>query len=206
MSQLWQPAFTGLPTTWNHAATETVIADWVRQKANVLDFNHRRFLSTWGTSLTDRSWAYVESLATPFPAALPNTASFRRGRTVTPAQVAIWRTVIEQLRYLDDQEGGNLENLCFAHRYLLTLAQHLKAGEACDADVHAELLRLWMHLCQIAGWMAYDAEQHGLAQRYFYSGLHAARSTEDATYGAYLLGLLAHQAIYREIRTALLAG
>jgi hypothetical protein len=198
MSQLWQPAFTGLPTTWDYAATEEVIADWVRQSASVLDFDHRRFLSTWGTPLTDRSWAYVESLANPLPVASTRTASSRRGRTVTPAQVAIWRTLIEQLRYLDDQEGGNQENLRFAHHYLLTLGQHLTAGDTCNADVHGELLQLWMYLCQIAGWMAYDAEQHGLAQRYFYSGLHVARSTEDTTYGAYLLGLLTHQAIYRE--------
>lgn len=196
-SQLWLPAFEGLAAAeWDHAGAGTVIADWVNRGEGVLDFDRRTFLSSWGASLTLPAWAYVDSLVSPLAMATAE-ASSRRGRSVTPAMMTIWENTVEQLRYLDDREGGNLENLRFAHRYLLMLGEHLKAGEASDASVNAEMLRLWMYLCQIAGWMAYDAEQHGLAQRYFYSGLHAARSAGDATYGAYLLAHLAHQAIYR---------
>src|SRR5207248_469209 len=36
-------------------------------------------------------------------------------------------------------------------------------------------------LTQLAGWMAFDAGQHGLAQRYFFTGLRAAH---DAGYRA----------------------
>ena len=195
-SQLWLSAFDGVAGPWHHSGTLNALQCWLSQGEGVLDLTHRTFVNVWGTELTGPIWAYVDSLSTVLPA-IEYQGTPRGGRAITAAMTRIAAIMVEQVRRLDDQEGGSLENLRFAHRCLLTVGQQLRSGDAANAEVLRELIQLWMSLCQIAGWMAYDADEHGLAQRYLYTGLHAARSIEDQNYGAYMLALLTDQAIYR---------
>ena len=48
-------------------------------------------------------------------------------------------------------------------------------------------------LCELLGWMAYDAGHQSLAQRYFTQAL---RMASDRAYGAYVLSSMSHQAIF----------
>jgi hypothetical protein len=48
-----------------------------------------------------------------------------------------------------------------------------------------------------AGWLAPDTGKHGLSQRYFTSGLHAARTAGDRSVGVYLLVCMSSTAVHR---------
>ncbi len=195
-SQLWLPALDGVEGPWWHSGTLSALECWLEHGEKILDFNRRAFLSVWGDALTGPVWSYLDSLATPI-GPIEYHSSHREGRIVTGSMTNIAGITVAALRRLDDQEGGSLENLRFVHRYFLSIGQQLASGDAANSTVLHELIRLWLSVSQIAGWMAYDAGEQGLAQRYFYSGLHAARSVNDRAYAAYLLAALAHQAIYR---------
>jgi hypothetical protein len=51
-------------------------------------------------------------------------------------------------------------------------------------------------LSQLAGWVAYDSDEHGLAQRYLTQALAYARHADDHALAAEILAAQAHQALY----------
>ncbi|MGQ4596735.1 hypothetical protein [Nocardia sp. R6R-6] len=51
-------------------------------------------------------------------------------------------------------------------------------------------------LTKLAGWAAYDHEEHGLAQRYLIQALRLARAAGDSGLGAEILAAMSHQATY----------
>ena len=51
-------------------------------------------------------------------------------------------------------------------------------------------------LAHLVGWMAYDGEQHGLAQRYLIQALGLARLAGDDALGAEILAAMSQQAVY----------
>ena len=57
-------------------------------------------------------------------------------------------------------------------------------------------LRRAAELTRLAGWMAYDLEQHGLAQRYLIQALRLAREADDHALGGEILAGMSHQAVY----------
>jgi hypothetical protein len=196
-SQLWVPALDGMCVGWQHADMLSSLRGWLDGREAVLDFDHRTFLPMQGDSLTEPVWSYVESTSFPVSPIEYHHDGKRDGRMVSRSMAHIAAQMLQQMRRLDDAEGASLENLRFVHRYALSIADSIDSGEAADSTVLRELLDLWMQLCQLAGWMAYDAQQHGLAQRYWCTGLHAARSLGDRDYGAYIVTLLARQAVHR---------
>lgn len=50
-------------------------------------------------------------------------------------------------------------------------------------------------LVAVAGICAYDADRHGVAQRYFHQALRLAKASADKPFGAYVIGLLTNQAL-----------
>jgi hypothetical protein len=52
-------------------------------------------------------------------------------------------------------------------------------------------------LTALAGICAYDADQQGTAQRYFFHALRMAKASGDRGFGGYVIALLANQAMYR---------
>ncbi len=194
-SVLWLTSMDGVGVTWGAPGNTELIADWLARDTGALGGDRRTFLTTWGRRLTDLAWSYVDNLSVEVPLALTHNSG-RRSHYISAPMVAICSGVVTRLRRFDDREGGNLANVAFAHKFLMAIGGHLHVGDAESGEVAAQLLRVWMELCQIVGWMAYDAEQHGLAQRYFLSTLHAARALEDSAFGSHALAHLAHQAIY----------
>ena len=62
--------------------------------------------------------------------------------------------------------------------------------------VGQELFGAAAELTRLAGWMAYDLEQHGLAQRYLIQALRLAGQAGDHALGGEILAGMSHQAIY----------
>jgi hypothetical protein len=66
----------------------------------------------------------------------------------------------------------------------------------CSDTVRRELFHSVSVLCEVIGYMAYDAQLHGIAQRYLIQSLRLAREAENVAYGSFVLATLSHQALY----------
>ncbi|MGH3624999.1 MAG: helix-turn-helix transcriptional regulator [Sciscionella sp.] len=104
--------------------------------------------------------------------------------------------MITELRRMDDVAGGGT---------VLSLAQHHFGWVAglLDQASYTEPTGLRLHVAlaelgQFAGWAAYDAGHHGLAQRYYIAALRAAHSADDRQLGAHILRSMAFQAAHQE--------
>ncbi|WP_435058339.1 transcriptional regulator [Streptomyces sp. bgisy060] len=65
-------------------------------------------------------------------------------------------------------------------------------GDALGRQLH----RATGGLVAVAGICAYDADAHGLAQRYFHQALRLAKASGDRGLGAYVIALLVNQALF----------
>ncbi|MXM67089.1 hypothetical protein GR925_27585 [Streptomyces sp. HUCO-GS316] len=62
---------------------------------------------------------------------------------------------------------------------------------ATEAE-HREALGLAANVAYLCGWKAYDAAEHGLAQRYYLQAYTLTREAGDEQHGAWLLRIMAH--------------
>jgi len=65
-----------------------------------------------------------------------------------------------------------------------------------DDATGRQLHRAAASLAALAGICAYDANLHGLAQRYLFGALRMAKASGDRAFGGYIVALLANQAFY----------
>ncbi len=117
------------------------------------------------------------------------------GHRVSGELVGRLGAMVTELRRMDDVAGGGS---------VLTMAQQTFAWAAglldqarYDERIGQRLHVVLAELGQLCGWSAYDAEYHGLAQRYFVAGLRAAHTADDRPLGAHVLATMAHQAARR---------
>jgi tetratricopeptide (TPR) repeat protein len=71
----------------------------------------------------------------------------------------------------------------------LQFVARLIARGSYPASVSESLHVRLAELAELAGWVAYDACQHGAAQRYFEAALRASRAAGDKVFGAYVLSM-----------------
>lgn len=172
------------PTTWEEGVA-SVTALW---KADV---ERRRFLLDSTFVIGAGSAGIIRWLAEP----AGERISASGPRRVGVADVAAIREVTRSFSELDNRYGGGYIRgpvVRYLHTAVTPLLREGSYGEATGrelASAAAELTRL-------AGWMAYDLEQHGLAQRYLLHALGLAKSAGDHGLGGEILAGLSHQAIY----------
>ncbi len=196
-SPLWIPADTGLDVPWTVRGTLDILADWLVNGGNAMNLDRRTFLALSGAALTAPAWDYVDHLdSSQHHAVAQLPFSGDSNRQITPAMAQVVEGTIDHLRRVDDQEGGNINHLRFVHQQFMTVGQYVKSGQAANSKVMNQLLRSWSELGQFAAWMAVDAEEHGLANRYFHTALRAAHSVGDRALGAHILGFMVYQAAY----------
>jgi hypothetical protein len=99
---------------------------------------------------------------------------------------------VPQLQLLDDERGG-ASGLTYVGAQVRAVLLVLREGGHSDA-ITRRLLTALADLTQLAGWMAFDAGQHGLAQRYFFTGLRAAHDAGYRSMEAHILADLSFQA------------
>lgn len=116
------------------------------------------------------------------------------GRPVDAATVAEIRRTTAALDTLERTIGGDHCRATAVEFLRNQVAPRLRSG--ADGPVRRDLFSAAAALCELIGWMAYDVDQHGLAQRYFVQGLRLAREAGDTAYGAYILSTMSHQALY----------
>ncbi|MFE1954170.1 MULTISPECIES: tetratricopeptide repeat protein [Streptomyces] len=107
------------------------------------------------------------------------------GPRVGVSDVAAVRAMTQALTDLDHQYGSGHVRPVVVH-YLNSVVSGLLAGSYREA-VGRELFAAVARLTELAGYMAVDTGQPGLAQRYYIQSLRLAQAAGDRGYGGYVL-------------------
>jgi hypothetical protein len=147
--------------------------------------DRRAFLAISGSVLAGVAHQYLGLPQLQLSAALGEEST---GASVTE-QI---RQSILLIRTIDDTYGG-ASHLHYVGAQFQALALLLREGGYAQATRQQILVSL-AELAQQAGWMAYDASQQGLAQRYYFTGLRTAHEAGDRAMVAHILADLSFQA------------
>lgn len=173
-----------LPTRW----TDTVAISTALWRADV---QRRRFLVN----------AVFASAAVPAsalrwltsPAASPPAANGLR--QVGRADIEAIRDLTHSYREMDNRLGGGKLRPAIVS-YLDDHVSYLLTSGSYTDEIGRQLAAACGELSQLAGWVAYDSDHHGLAQRYLTQALAYARHADDPALAAEVLAAQAHQALY----------
>lgn len=113
------------------------------------------------------------------------------GGTAGAAEVEAVRDMVSMFTAIDERHGGQ-HGRSTVVQYLTDDVQRL-----CNSRFQTEALQRKMFsaaasLAYLAGWKAYDAGEHGLAQRYYLQAFSLARRSGNRGDQAYVLRILAH--------------
>ncbi|MFI6741319.1 hypothetical protein ACIBI9_51100 [Nonomuraea sp. NPDC050451] len=170
--------------TWQEGVA-TVTALWRA------DVERRRFLIDSTFAIGAGSVGAIRWLTSPAGGHLSGTGARRVGR----ADIAAIHEVTRSFGELDNRFGSGRVRSSVV-KYLDTAVSPLLKDGVYGESTGRQLAAAAAELTRLAGWMAYDMEQHGLAQRYLIQALRLARSADDHTLGGEILAGMAHQAIY----------
>ncbi|MFI6597806.1 hypothetical protein ACIBHX_16230 [Nonomuraea sp. NPDC050536] len=170
--------------TWQEGVA-TVTALWRA------DVERRRFLLDSTFAIGAGSVGAIRWLTSP-PEARPQGTGSRR---VGKADIAAIHEITRSFGELDNRFGSGRVRSSVIKYLDSAVSPLLKEGSYGEAT-GKQLALAAAELTRLAGWMAYDLEQHGLAQRYLIQALRLARGAGDHALGAEILAGMAHQAIY----------
>ncbi|MFC4112574.1 hypothetical protein [Nonomuraea zeae] len=170
--------------TWQEGVA-TVTALWRA------DVERRRFLIDSTFAIGAGSVGAIRWLTSPAEGHLSGTGLRRVGR----ADIAAIHEVTRSFGELDNRFGSGRVRSSVV-KYLDTAVSPLLRDGSYGEATGKQLASAAAELTRLAGWMAYDMEQHGLAQRYLIQALRLARGADDHTLGGEILAGMAHQAIY----------
>jgi hypothetical protein len=173
-----------LCTAW----TDTVATSTSLWRADV---QRRRFLVNAAYSSAALPASALRWLTSP-RADAPASSGLRR---VGQADIDAIHDLTQSYREMDNRLGGGRLRSALVS-YLDDHVKHLLTGGRYSEDNGRRLAAACGELSQLAGWVAYDSDQHGLAQRYLTQALAFARHADDAALAAETLAAQAHQALY----------
>jgi len=170
-----------LVAPWNHRGTVeavVVLSGGDRVKRRV-------FLSLTGPALTAPAHQWLVHVPEPLVSGLS-------GGRVSVTLVDQLPAMIATLRMMDDAAGGGsvLSLAQQAFGWVAGLLNQASYDERTGRRLYVALAELG----QLTGWVAHDAGQPGLGQRYHVAALRAAHSVDDRPLGAHILGCMADQA------------
>lgn len=145
------------------------------------DVGRRDFL----TGSTVASSALVEPSRDWLITAPDTQVARATGARVGTADVEAVRAMTEALSELDHRYGSGHIRPVVVH-YLNSVVSGLLAGSYRE-PVGRALFAAVARLTELAGYMAVDTGQHGLAQRYYIQSLRLAQAAGDRAYGGYVL-------------------
>jgi hypothetical protein len=173
-----------LATGW----TDTVATSTALWRADV---QRRRFLVSAVFTSAALPASALRWLTSP-PADAPAASGLRR---IGRADIDAIREVARSYREMDNRlGGGKLRNAIVS--YLDEHVSRLLTTGSYQEQTGRRLAAACGEVSQLAGWVAYDSDQHGLAQRYLTQALAYARHADDLALAAEVLAAQAHQALY----------
>lgn len=154
------------------------------------DVERRRFLKNLAYGVAIYPSAAMRWL-TYGTADRPTSSGTRR---IGSSDVAAVSSMIATFRDLDNRVGGGRLRSTVVQYLHTEVSPMLKSSY--NEHVGRSLFTAAAELTKLAGWMAYDEEDHGLAQRYLVQSLRMARTASDHGLGAEILAAMSHQATY----------
>ncbi|WP_334027613.1 hypothetical protein, partial [Nocardia terpenica] len=115
-------------------------------------------------------------------------------RHVGEADVAAVREVADVFSRMDQRLGGGHGRTAVA-QYLTNDVTHYLNGSFTSDAVRREMFSASAELAYLAGWMAFDNNEHAIAQRYLAASTKLATEADDAPLTGHVLRAMAHQAI-----------
>src|SRR5262249_47768652 len=113
---------------------------------------------------------------------------------VDPVDVAMLRRARAHYQEMYRRVGGMPVRIRITALLAERAALLLRASY--DNELGRQLYRAIGGLAALAGVCAYDANQQPLAQRHLFTALRLAKASGDRQFGAYIVALLANQALY----------
>ncbi|WP_232344381.1 hypothetical protein [Actinoplanes awajinensis] len=148
----------------------------------------RTVLAVTGAAITGPAWAVLDQSAP-----ILRSAADEAGR-VTPPLLKVIAGIVTQAQELDDQQGGAARG--YVADQFIALARLLRRA-SYDAETGRQLAAALAQLAQTSGFMAFDATDDGLAQRWYLIALRAAHAAADPALTASILALMSNQAADR---------
>lgn len=149
------------------------------------DIRRRRFLTNAAYSVAAAALPLGLDQALEYRARAASTK--RAGR----AELDAVRDMMEMFTAIDERHGGQHGRTAVA-QYLTSDVTDLCDATFATTDEHREALGLAANVAYLCGWKAYDAHEHGLAQRYYLQALGLARDAGDELHAAWILRITAH--------------
>jgi hypothetical protein len=156
-----------LPTGW----TETVATSTALWRADV---QRRRFLVNAVFTSAALPASALRWLTSP-PAAAPSASGTRQ---VGRADIDAIRELTRSYREMDNRLGGGKLRSSVVS-YLDDHVSRLLTAGSYREETGRQLAAACGELSQLAGWVAYDSDEHGLAQRYLTQALAYSRHASD---------------------------
>lgn len=124
-------------------------------------------------------------------------ARSRRPGSETQATAEDVESVREMVAFFsrrDQQRGGRSARYALV-AYLRAEVTAYLIGRFPSEQVRADMVRAAAELTYLAGWTAFDAGEHPIAQRYFRLALDLAAEADDPPLAGHILRAMAHQAL-----------
>ncbi|MEU9473450.1 carph-isopro domain-containing protein [Streptomyces avermitilis] len=185
-SPLLLAADSGLDHPWTVKGLDHIVEDWVL--GGLVD--RRRFLAISGAGLLAAISQYLDGRA----GRGAFTPRITNGGSSDPLVVQVEHN-LPLLQLLDDANGG-ARHLPYVGAQFRAVGLLLHEGGLSEAAT-IRLIRAFAEIGQLAGWMAFDSANHGLAQRYFVTALRAAHQVSDRQLCAHILADMSFQASSR---------
>ncbi|OKI35066.1 hypothetical protein A6A29_16750 [Streptomyces sp. TSRI0281] len=155
------------------------------------DINRRKFLT--GAAYSVAGAALPLGAADAAEARHPSTTG-TTGQKVGAADIDAVRSMLTAFTAIDERQGGRHGRPAMV-QYLRTDVTGLTQGRFTQESIRSEALTAAAAFTFLAGWKAYDAGEHGLAQRYYLQTLGLAREAENPLHQAWVLRIMAHNGL-----------
>jgi tetratricopeptide (TPR) repeat protein len=175
--------------TYHHDAAATIEAATELFRSDV----HRRREFLTETTLTAAAFAVPAVRYLTAPSRQPSARL--AGRQIGTEEVRAVRAVTATFRALDNQFGGGYGRSSIT-AYLNDQAAPMLKQATYTAEIGSALYSAVAELMLLAGWMAYDLEQHTTAAGYLIQALSLTEQAGDNALGAEILAGMSHQAAY----------
>jgi hypothetical protein len=147
---------------------------------------HRR------TLLTNAAYSVA---AAALPLGVEQAAEYqaraRAGQRAGQPEIAAVRDMLEMYTRIDERHGGHHGRSAVVQYLRTDVARLCRARFATEQDRSA-MLSVAACVAYLTGWKAYDAHEHGLAQRYYLQAYALTQEAGDDLHGAFILRILAH--------------
>lgn len=116
------------------------------------------------------------------------------GRPVRRGDLEAVRDMVQMFSRVDQRRGGGHARRTVV-QYLTSEVAGFLRGSFTDDRVRRDMFSAASELAYLAGWMAFDSAEHGVAQHHFTVAVKLAAEADDPPMAGHVLRAMAHQAL-----------